>query len=222
MKPWETLDTATLPDGTELYLRRHDDEYVLWLDGYDLMSSRQHGSEEALAELTCGLADEDEVVLVGGLGLGYTLRAALDRVGPRGTVIVAELVPKVLEWNQGVLGPLAGNPLQDRRSQVDLRDVREVIARGRASFDAILLDVDNGPNAFSQPANKSLYGGAGLAQIKRALRPSGRLGVWSSTPERPFLNRLQRAGFDAEEHRVRARGGERRGPWHWLYIGTMG
>jgi spermidine synthase len=228
MKPWETLDATTLPDGSELLLRHHDGEYVLWLNGYDLMSSRQHGSEERLAELTCGGLSErkrrgvgDETVLIGGLGLGYTLRAALDRLPPRGTAVVAEILPAVVEWNRGVLAPLAGNPLSDRRTRVEERDVREIIEDTRGAFDAILLDVDNGPGSFSQPENRRLYTRQGLINIHRALRPGGRVGVWSSTHEPEFLTALGKAGFKANEYRAGARG-VKRGPRHWLYIGKSG
>ena len=219
MKPWETLDEATLPDGSKLTLRRHDGEYVIAADGYDLMVSRMHGSEDALASLALGETRSRRRVLIGGLGMGYTLRAALDLLPDDGEVVVAELLPQVFEWNRGELGALAGRPLDDPRTTVDLRDVRDVIRLSEPSrFDAILLDVDNGPDSWTQQPNGWLYTPNGLAAIKRALRPKGILAVWAVRADHAFERRLGAAGFHAETHRVRARG-RRGGPLQAVFIG---
>ena len=207
MKPWETLGEAVLPDGSKLILRRHDGEYVIAADGYDLMASRMHGSEEALASLTLGQDRRRKRVLVGGLGMGYTLRAALDLLPPEGEAVVAELLQQVVDWNRGELGALAGNPLDDPRTTVDVRDVRDVIRLSDpARFDAILLDVDNGPDSWTQQPNAWLYTPNGLASIKRALKPKGVLGVWAVRADPAFERRLGAAGFHAETKKARARG----------------
>ena len=174
MKPWETLDEAVLPDGSKLTLRRHDGEYVIAADGYDLMVSRMHGSEEALATLALGQERKKKRVLIGGLGMGYTLRAALELLSPDGEAVVAELLQQVVDWNHGELGVLAGNPLDDPRTTVDVRDVRDVIRLSEPfRYDAILLDVDNGPDSWTQQPNAWLYTPNGLAAIKRALKAKG-------------------------------------------------
>jgi spermidine synthase len=219
MKPWETLAKAKTPDGFELVLRKHDSEYTIFADGYDLMVSRMHGSEEALATLAIGEGKPAATVLVGGLGMGYTLRAALEAVSDQGRVVVAELIPEVVEWNRGPLGPLAGNPLDDPRASVEVADVAQVIRESDHRFDAILLDVDNGPDAFVQRANAWLYGFAGLGAIRRALRPKGVLAVWSvSGTGESFERDLRRAGFEPERKRVRARG-RAGGPWQIVFLG---
>ena len=154
MKPWVTLDQAELPDGSKLTLRSHDGEYVIAADGYDLMVSRMHGSEEALASLALGEGRKKKRVLVGGLGMGYTLRAALDLLPHDGEVVVAELLQQVVDWNRGVLAELAGRPLEDPRTTVDVRDVRDVIRLSPPNrYDVILLDVDNGPDSWTQNSN---------------------------------------------------------------------
>lgn len=214
MRPWVLLDTATAPDGTALTLHEHGGGYTIRAGGLDLMSSRTHGSEVALA----GVVERpDARVLVGGLGMGFTLRAALDRLGPAGRVTVAELVPAVVAWNQGPLGPLAGHPLADPRVELHVGDVRAALARG--GWDAVLLDVDNGPEAFTVDANAALYGRAGLAAARRALRPGGVLAVWSAFEAPAFSRRLQEAGFGSEVVRVRAHAG--RGARHVVYVGRV-
>ncbi|MEO7192423.1 MAG: MnmC family methyltransferase [Vicinamibacterales bacterium] len=220
MKPWELLGEARTPDGTEMKLTRRDTEYVILAGGLSLMSSRMHGSEEALATQGCQhiRGREQACVLVGGLGMGYTLRAALNLLPADATVVVAELMPAVVEWNRGVLGPLAGQPLADPRVRVELGDVAAIIRRATATFDALLLDVDNGPSAFTSPVNSRLYDDAGLAAASAALRPGGVLAVWSAWEARRFEQRLKYAGFTVSVARVRARL-KQGGPKHVLFLG---
>ena len=221
MKRWELLGEARTPDGTLLALTRHDREYVILANGKSLMSSRMHGSEEALATIVCRRAASSATpcVLVGGLGMGFTLRATLDALPPPATVIVAELLPEVVEWNREVLAPLADRPLKDRRVEVIVGDVADVFATSRDRFDAVLLDVDNGPDAFTATANDRLYGDAGLAAIRHSLRSGGVLGVWSAWENRKFEQRLRYAGFDVDVQRVRARL-KQGGPRHTIFLGS--
>jgi len=219
MKPWKVIDRAPAPGGGELVLQQRGEEFAIRVNGRELMSSRQHGSEEKMAEVACaGLAGKRPRVLVGGLGLGYTVRAALDRLPPGAEVVVSELVPAVVTWNQGVLAPLAGRPLEDARVKVETRDVGELLREADGAYDAVLLDVDNGPEALTQEQNRWLYGERGLATIRRALESRGVVVVWSASPDHLFANRLKRAGFDTEvvETPARGKGG---GPLHTLFIG---
>jgi spermidine synthase len=220
MKPWETLDTTTAPDGAELTLARRGDEYVLRVRGHLLMSSRLHGSEEALAEAGCaGLgATSRAQVLVGGLGFGYTVRAALDRLGPGARVTVAELLPAVVAWNRGLLAPLARAPLEDPRVSVVEGDVRALLGRSRNTFDAILLDVDNGPSALTQEDNRSLYSLTGLGVAASALRPGGTLVVWSASEDPGFVRRMEEVDLTVQVQHPSARGGKK-GARHTLFIG---
>jgi spermidine synthase len=218
MKPWEHLATAPTPDGYSLELWRHDRDYAIRADGYDLMVSRAHQSEDQMMALACPTPPPGARVLVGGLGMGYTLRAVLDTLPPDGAAVVSELIPEVIDWNRGVLGPLAANPLDDPRTEVAPRDVVDVIRDATASFDAILLDVDNGPTAPTQKANTRLYTDAGLAAIHHALRPCGVVAVWSVDEQRGFERKLRRAGFEPRTHRIRAHG--RRGGSHYVLVGT--
>src|SRR5580765_3254625 len=182
MKPWELLGKAVMPDGTDMRLQRRDTEYVIFAGGKILMSSRMHGSEEAMAAMACGRARalESPCVLIGGLGMGFTLRATLDLLPPAARVIVAELQPSVVTWNRGPLGPLAGHPLRDGRVRLEERDVTGALTGVRRRYDVVLLDVDNGPDAFSTSTNDHLYGDVGLAAIQSALKPGGVLAVWSA------------------------------------------
>ena len=218
MKPWEHLASATTPDGYDLELWRHDREYAIRADGYDLMVSRAHQSEDRMMALACPHPPAGARVLVGGLGMGYTLRAVLDALPADGGAVVSELIPEVIEWNRGVLGPLAGNPLDDFRTEVEARDVVEVIRGNQGRFDAILLDVDNGPKAPTQKKNVRLYTREGLEDIHRALRNNGALAIWSVDEQRGFEGQLRRAGFEARTHRIRAHG--RRGGSHYVLVGT--
>ena len=182
------------------------------------MSTRMHGSEEALADLAYDrLATRSgSRVLVGGLGMGFTAAAALARCGDAGSVVIAELVPKVVEWNRGVLAAAAGRPLDDPRTSIELADVADVMRRKAAVWDGILLDVDNGPSPLSQDANQWLYTRAGLKAAWRALKPGGVLTVWSANDDSGFTRRLEAERFAVTVHRVRARG-VKRGPRHVVW-----
>jgi spermidine synthase len=217
MKPWETLDTADIPNGGTMTLCRRDDEYVIFAERLELMSSRRHGSEESLSTETLKRV-ECKRLLIGGLGLGYTLRAALDVLPQDAKVVVAELVPQVVEWNRGPIAHLAGSPLDDPRVEVRVTDVA-VPLREPAAWDAILLDVDNGPNAFTQNRNNSLYESDGLFTARLALRPGGVLTVWSSDPDRDFERLLARHGFHNQTLAVPAFPGCRK--MHYLFIAKM-
>ena len=202
-------------------LTRRDREYIILADGKPLMSSRMHGSEEALATLACERAGtlDDPCVLVGGLGMGFTLRAALNVLPPGATVIVAELVPAVVEWNRGPLAPLAERPLEDRRVRVFEGDVLDALRGNRAGFDAVILDVDNGPRAFTDASNAALYTNEGIATVRGALRDNGVLAVWSAWEDRKFEQRLRYAGFTVKVTRVRARL-KKGGPRHTLFLAS--
>ncbi|HYO98278.1 MAG TPA: MnmC family methyltransferase [Polyangiaceae bacterium] len=203
------IDTVQLGDGTEFVLARRGEEWVVRVGGRVLMSSRMHDSEEALAEYAIDRAPEPTSVLVGGLGLGFTLRAVLDRVPEDTKVVVAELVPNLVDWNRMHVGELAGHPLSDPRCEVIVGDVYDTIKRSSRSFDVILLDVDNGPIALSQAKNQRLYSEHGVRACHRALRPHGILAIWSAGPNARFERRLAAAGFDVEVTRVAARSGSR-------------
>jgi spermidine synthase len=202
--PWVDVDAGEAPDGTALKLRRRGSEWLILADGRDLMSSQDEPSSRALADIGCAHLDASgpATILVGGLGMGFTMRAALDRVGPGSVVEVAELVPAVVKWNEGELGELAGRPLGDPRSVLRVADVRAVIASTRARYDAILLDVDNGPDALGPDSNERIYDRRGIADAVRALKPSGVLAVWSFSDDPPFTRRLIAAGLEARTHRV--------------------
>jgi spermidine synthase len=221
VKPWELLGETRAPDGTLMTLTRRDREYIILADGKPLMSSRMHGSEEALATRACARAGgmEDPCVLVGGLGMGFTLRAALDVLPAQATVVVSELVPAVVNWNHGPLAPLAGHPLDDRRVRVVEGDVMDVVSTSRGRFDAIILDVDNGPAAFTASSNARLYTNEGVASARAALKPGGVLAVWSARDDRKFEQRLRYNGFTVEVTRVRARL-HKGGPRHTLFFAS--
>jgi spermidine synthase len=218
VKPWETVDRARAPDGAELVLARRGDEWVIRAAGRILMSSRAHGSEEALAALALARVARPRTVVLGGLGLGYTLRAALDRLPPEARVIAVELSAAIVAWNRGPIAQLAGRPLEDPRVRLQVGDVRARIAEARGAFDAILLDVDNGPAALAHPANDPLYGTAGVAACRDALRAGGILGVWSAGPDAGYRARLERAGFEVEEPDVCARGPGAGGVRHVVFL----
>ena len=219
MKPIELLGEAQAPDGTHIALTRQDREFVILAGGKPLMSSRMHGSEQALATLGCRHVPRAvPCVLVGGLGMGFTLRATLDVLPADASVVVAELIPAVVEWNQGPLGPLADHPLRDSRVRTAASDVGATIRSAKGVFDAILLDVDNGPDAFTAAGNAGLYTDAGLAAAYRALTPGGVLAVWSAWEDRRFVQRLKYAGFAVAIERVRARL-KQGGPRHTIFTG---
>jgi spermidine synthase len=219
LKPWELLGQARTPDGTDLTLTRHDREYVIMANGKSLMSSRMHGSEQALAALALRrMQSPDTCVLIGGLGMGFTLRAALDLLPEDATVVVAELVPAVVEWNRGALGTLAAQPLRDARVRVEMGDVADTLQSSPGRFDAVLLDVDNGPDAFAAATNARLYNDQGLAAARAALKPGGVLAVWSAWEDRRFEQRLRYAGFVVDIERVRGRL-KKGGPKHTIFLG---
>jgi hypothetical protein len=222
MRPWELLGTTATPAGDELRLMRRDREYVIFASGKPLMSSRMHGSEEALATLGCErLGDRPSPrVLVGGLGMGFTLRATLTHAPVDAEVVVAELVPGVVAWNEGPLGELAGHPLRDRRVSVETDDVASVLRRSPRRFDAVLLDIDNGPDAFTTTGNAWLYSNAGVTAMREALTPTGTVTVWSAWEDRKFEQRLRWAGFVVDVVRVRARLASG-GPRHVIFRGVM-
>ncbi|MFO0679500.1 MAG: hypothetical protein U0169_23440 [Polyangiaceae bacterium] len=215
MIPWVEIGRTTVgaprggDGGDTLVLARRGDEFALRLArGGELMNSRAHASEDALATSTCtAIPRRDPHVLVGGLGMGFTLRAALDVLPKSARVTVVELAPEVVAWNRGELGDAAGRPLEDPRVQVVVGDVAPVVARSRGAFDAIAMDVDNGPMALTAPANKRLYGPRGLDTFREALREGGTLGVWSASDDTAFTARIERAGFDVRIERVPARPG---------------
>ena len=213
---WQILGREAGPDDTEFVLYRFDDQYMIRAGGYELMSTRAHGSEEALARLGCEtLAGAAPRVLVGGLGLGYTLRAALDCLPARAAVTVAELVPVIIDWQRIEVGACCGWPLRDPRVTVHSGDVADLLTPG--TFDAILLDVDNGAEALSWDGNRTLYRDQGTATLHRALRPGGTLAVWSAEIDPPYEDTLRRHGFAVRGLRVPARG-EWDGVRHVVYL----
>ena len=216
----EFIGRTLLPGGKELTLTAEEGYYVLTANGIPMMSSAAHHSEEHLAEIGCeGFGKRKKThVLVGGLGMGYTLRAALDRVSPTSRVVVSELVPKIVEWNRGPLADLADRPLEDPRAHLELRDIVAYLRSGPPPFDAILLDTDNGPDDFTTKGNARLYDRQGLARLYRALKPGGRLVVWSAYECPPFVGDLRRAGFKPRVVKVKSRG--RKGGRHTLYVGV--
>ncbi len=222
MIPWQLLGEATTPDGTPMALTRRGNEFMILADGKDLMSSRMKGSEEALATFGCDRARELEgpCVLVGGLGMGFTLRAALDVLPASATVVISELLAAVVEWNRGPLGPLADHPLRDSRVQVEIGDVAQTLTLSVGRFDAVLLDVDNGPSAFTQAANGGLYDNEGLITARASLKPKGTYAVWSAREDRKFEHRLRYHGFSVETHHVRARL-KKGGPRHAIFVGRV-
>ncbi|MCW3148306.1 MnmC family methyltransferase [Stutzerimonas stutzeri] len=222
MKRFILLDTADIPDnGGALCLFAYGDDFVIKIQGgsgNQLMNTRTHGSEDALAEIPCRkvACRPQPRVLIGGLGMGFTLASALRHLGSDAEVQVAELVPGVIEWNRGALGEKSGNPLRDPRARVLNEDVAGVLKREPEGFDAIMLDVDNGPEGLTQKSNSWLYSAEGLAACARALRPRGVLAVWSASADRRFSEKLSKAGFKAEEVQVFAHGN--RGTRHTIWI----
>lgn len=222
MIPWERLDSAKIPDSDQtMELWRRGDELVIRVDGKELMGSRAHGSEDALATLALAHLDDPRRatarVLVGGLGLGFTLAAALACVGQGAQVITAELVPAIIDWNRGALAHLAGHPLDDPRATLHTGDVADLIRAPAEGFDAILLDVDNGPDWLTREGNRWLYSPRGLQAIERALRPGGSLAVWSATDDDAFTQRLERSSLALTKHTARSHNGK--GRRHTIWIG---
>jgi spermidine synthase len=219
MKRWICLETALMPDGQIISLNEHDGSYSVRISGAELMSTRRHASEEKLAELACAHAAEipGARVLIGGLGFGFTLKAALSSLRSDAAVVVAEIQAAVIAWNRNPSLPLASDALADARVTVLREDVREVIGKNPGGFDSIILDVDNGPAALSTEGNRRLYDLEGLHMARRALRPKGCLAVWSAGPYAAFGKLLARAGFRVEIQRCRAHA-ESCG-WHTVFLG---
>src|SRR5882757_8209504 len=222
MIPWQKLDTARIPgtDG-ELRLKRRGKEFSIMLGTNELMNSRLSGSEAALATLAARKIEKvaKPHVLIGGLGMGFTLRAALGALGGGARIVVAELVPAIVVWARGPMAKIFGESLNDPRVDIRETDVAEIIRSQRSKFDAILLDVDNGPEGLTRQANDALYSSSGLKAAHAALRPGGVLAVWSSGPNPPFSKRLADAGFDVNVVQIRATGGGR-GARHVIWIAT--
>lgn len=220
----ELVDTALIPGGGgELQLFRCDDEYSISIDGsHTLMSTWAHQSEDALAKLACRkIAGRTQArVLIGGLGMGFTLAAALRHLGTDAEVIVAELVPGVVAWNRGVLGEYANYPLNDERTIVREGDVAKLLRAGRQMYDAILLDVDNGPKGLTRKKNDWLYSTDGLSAAYEALRPEGVLAVWSAAPSRNFMARLRKIGFRVKQSRVPEQ--DNKGDLHAIWLAERG
>jgi spermidine synthase len=220
MIPWEFLESAPVPDdGGEICLYRRGEEFSIRVGHRELMNSRVHGSEEALAEMACARISgrTRPRILIGGLGMGFTLAAALRTLGAEGRVVVAELVPAVVAWNSRYLATLAGHPLQDARVSVKEVDVGQILRTKRQAFDAILLDVDNGPAALGRRENDWLYARPGLEAAHVALRPGGVLAVWSAVPDQVFVQRLRRVGLTVDEVHVPARSSGK-GRRHTLWL----
>jgi spermidine synthase len=220
MLPWVVLDTAKIPgDGGELRLKKRGAEFSIMLGSNELMNSRLSGSEEALARLAClRIQDRQKPqILIGGLGMGFTLRAALAELGPDAQVTVAELLPTVVAWARGPMAEVFGDCLADPRVRIFEGDVGRQIRSGRSAYDAILLDVDNGPEGLTRKSNDSLYDLLGLSSARTALTPGGVLAVWSSAPDRAFTQRLRKVGFSVDEVGARAHG-TRRGATHTIWI----
>ena len=220
MRHWILLDEAPIP-GTDNALALYqgkDDFFIRLKGGQELMNSRKHGSEDALGALPCErLKHPDSArVLIGGLGMGFTLAAALAAVGPGAEVTVAELIAEVVEWNRGPLGERSGRPLDDPRTRVYIGDVAKLLRRSRQHFDVIALDVDNGPEGLTRDSNDWLYSLAGIAVAQQALRPGGILAYWSAGPDRDFSDALRCCGLEVEEVTVRAHGNK--GARHTLWM----
>lgn len=222
MKPWKEIDRTPIPDEDgELILRRRDMEYSIRTATTELMNSRLHGSEDALAELTCARLKHKPGpnILIGGLGMGYTLSAALRDSGPDTRITVSELVPAVIQWNHTYLGHLAGFPLNDTRVSVQQGDVAQLIKDRKKAWSAIILDVDNGPDGLSREINNQLYGIKGLRGSFSALKPGGILAVWSYTADKGFTQRLIKCGFHVEVVTVRAHK-PGKGSRHTIWLAT--
>ena len=224
MIPWSLLDTAQVPGGgDELRLLRRGAEFSIKLGNNELMNSRLSATEQALATIACEKiqARRRPRILIGGLGMGFTLRAALVVLGQQAHIIVAELVPAVVAWARGPMAEVFGNSLTDPRVHIREADVGDLIGSGRSAYDAILLDVDNGPEGLTRKANNRLYDLAGLSTAHAALRPGGVLAIWSSAPDAKFTARLRKTGFDVEENPVRAKGPQG-GAQHFIWTAMRG
>ena len=215
----ELLGTAQVPGGEELRLFSHGRDFMIVMGHNELMSTRMRGSEESLATMALDRLKDRRAphLLIGGYGMGFTLRAALAAMGPDGRVTVAELVPEILEWARGPMAELTGDCLDDPRVSLWRGDVTDAIVLNQGTYDAILLDVDNGPDGIVRPENGRIYSRSGLRHAMAALRPGGVLAVWSAGPDKAFTQRLENAGFDVDEVRVPARANGK-GPKHTIWF----
>ncbi|MXO66990.1 spermidine synthase [Altericroceibacterium endophyticum] len=222
MIPLEHLDSAQIPGGNELRLCRRGKDFMIQLDRNELMNSRMSGSEEALATMALDrlVGYKSPHLLIGGYGMGFTLRAALAGMD-QGKITVAELVPKIIEWARGPMADMTGDCLEDPRVTLKMRDVGDLIYSARDVYDAILLDVDNGPDGLVRDDNDRIYSRGGLQAAKRALTPGGVLAIWSAAPDESFKFRLKRAGFEVDEVAVRARSNGK-GPRHVIWFAQEG
>ncbi|MFN3725553.1 MAG: spermidine synthase [Allosphingosinicella sp.] len=221
MIPRELVGTAEVPGGPPLRLVRHGGDFIIMLDRNELMSSRMSGSEKALGTMTCERLRNpgNARLLIGGYGMGFTLRAVLGTLGAGARIVVAELVPGILEWARGPMAHMTADCLDDPRVEVRIEDVGRAIEAGKASYDAILLDVDNGPDGLTRPGNDGLYSARGLASARAALRPGGVLAIWSAGADAAFTRRLKQAGLAVDEVRVRARENGK-GPIHTIWFAS--
>ncbi len=222
MKPRELLGTARVPGGEELRLFRHDGAFMILLGQNELMSSRMSGSEEALAVMTCERLKSRAAphLLIGGYGMGFTLRAALGVLGPKAQVTIVELVPEIIDWARGPMAAMTAGGLDDPRVKLIAGDVTATIGAARKTYDAILLDVDNGPDGLTRAGNDQIYSLGGLAAAKAALKPGGILAIWSAAPDAAFARRLRDCGFSVEEVSVRARSNGK-GPRHVIWFAKV-
>ena len=206
MKPRVKIATARTPDGGVMVLYQHDRNFTIEIDGDDLMLSRHNESELELARLGCAhlAGRKAPSILIGGLGMGYTLRQALDMLSPDAEVVVGELMSTVVEWNREFLGELNGQPLADERVELKTGNIVELISRSKNKFDAILLDIDNGPSAMTYSGNSRLYGYEGIVSCRNALRKKGCLAVWSAGPSKEYEQLLMRCDFHVRRYRVPA------------------
>jgi len=220
--PWSLLATAEIPGGGELRLVKRGAEFSIMSGSIELMNSRRGGSEGALATVSCRRMRDRRMphILIGGLGMGFTLRAALAELGPDARITVAELVPEVVAWARAPMAELFGRSLMDRRVRICEVDVCAQISSGRSTYDAVLLDVDNGPEGLTRKANDRLYDVEGLRAARTALRPGGILAIWSSGPNANFVKRLRNTGFDVEELPARASGAGG-GARHVIWIASL-
>ncbi len=222
MKPRELLSTAQIPGGDELRLFKRDADFIIALGANELMSSRSNGSEEALALMTCDRLQGDAPhLLIGGYGMGFTLRAALARLGPKARFTVVELVPEIIDWARGSMAAMTAGCLDDPRVDLIMRDVSRAIgASEKRKYDAILLDVDNGPDGLTRAGNDHIYSMHGLQEAKAALKPGGVLAIWSAAQNERFARRLTHAGFKVEEVMVRA-GRNGKGARHIIWFAKV-
>jgi spermidine synthase len=221
MKKWTSIDTALMPDGKTISFYEHDGTYSVRVDGAELMSTRRHASEENIAELACAQVTDicGPRVLIGGLGFGFTLKAALSALPTDATVVMAEILAAVVAWNRNPSFNLAADAMGDRRVIVLQRDVADVISESRGSFDCIILDVDNGPAALSTEGNRRLYDAKGLRLTRAALRPRGCVAIWSAAPDPAFGRLMASAGFAVEVQRCRPHANS--GGWHTIFVGRV-